>query len=38
VVEKLRDRVFGQYQKRRAGRVEGEAAVRDDHQTRAGMG
>ena len=37
-LEKLRDRAFGQYHKRRAGRVEEEAAVHDDHQTRAGMG
>jgi ABC-type branched-subunit amino acid transport system permease subunit len=37
-LEKLRDRVVGMYQKRRAGGVEEEAAVHDDHQTRAGMG
>jgi len=37
-LEKLRDRALGQYQKRRAGRAEEEATVRDDHQTRAGMG
>jgi len=37
-LEKLRDRALGQYHKRRAGRAEEEATVRDDHQTPAGMG
>ena len=37
-LSRLRDRAVGQYQKRRAGGVEEEAAVHDDHQTRAGMG
>ena len=37
-VSKLRDRAVGIYQKRQAGGVEEEAAVHDDHQTRAGMG
>src|ERR1700750_889917 len=35
---KLPDRALGAYQKRRAGGAEEEAAVHDDHQTRAGMG
>jgi ABC-type branched-subunit amino acid transport system permease subunit len=37
-LSKLRDRAVGMYQKRQAGGVEEEAAVHDDHQTRAGMG
>lgn len=37
-LEKLQDRLVGQYRKRRPARVEEEAAVHDDHQTRAGMG
>ena len=37
-IEKLQGRLVGQYRKRRPGRVEEEAAVHDDHQTRAGMG
>jgi len=37
-LSRLRDRAVGQYQKRRAGGVEEEATVRDDHQTPAGMG
>jgi ABC-type branched-subunit amino acid transport system permease subunit len=37
-LSKLRDRAVGIYQKRQAGGVEEEAAVHDDHQTRAGMG
>ena len=37
-IEKLQDRLVGQYRRRRPGRVEEEAAVHDDHQTRAGMG
>ena len=37
-LSKLRDRALGAYQKRQAGGAEEEAAVHDDHQTRAGMG
>jgi ABC-type branched-subunit amino acid transport system permease subunit len=37
-IEKLQGRLVGQYRKRWPGRVEEEAAVHDDHQTRAGMG
>jgi ABC-type branched-subunit amino acid transport system permease subunit len=37
-LSKLRDRAVGMYQKRQAGGVEEEAAVHDDHQTRAGLG
>jgi hypothetical protein len=37
-LEKLQDRLVGQYRKRRPARVEEEAAAHDDHQTRAGMG
>ena len=37
-IEKLQGRLVGQYRKRRPSHVEEEAAVHDDHQTRAGMG
>jgi ABC-type branched-subunit amino acid transport system permease subunit len=37
-IEKLQGRLVGRYRRRRPGRVEEEAAVHDDHQTRAGMG